>query len=141
MSWTTINQPIDGRYTIEIDNLTDQSEFKIFAYDQQAKVQTFIPEKNNLSSQKIIVDWQKNGDSQFTTAFSWQNFLIELNQLDKQQLIDQPVYQRLMKLANYAKQADQVTWPRYKNYLKNILQLAKNNQNEEKITELLLLLD
>jgi hypothetical protein len=64
-----------------------------------------------------------------------------LSSLHHDQLIDQPIFIRLQTLVKQAKQADQTTWSRYKNYLKNILELVKNQSNLVEIQFLQHLLD
>ena len=140
-SWqfTMFNQPVDGEYKLLIEGAQTDSDLQILVYNQIAEVQDLTPLKNeqlNFADLKIPLKFTKLNGGELIDQFDWEAFLTGLANLYQTQLINQQTFVRLQTLAQLAQPVDRTTWPRYQTYLKNILELAKNPQNLEKINAL-----
>jgi hypothetical protein len=89
VNFTVIEKPTSGEYIVEfinqdtenINNI-DNLEIiipEIYAYSADAEVSVFTLENNDLIKQKIIIDFEKNGQSSFNYFFYWDYFLEKLN--------------------------------------------------------------
>jgi hypothetical protein len=145
-SWqfSVVNQPADDTYQLSLDGAQADGDVQILIYNREAEAQNLTPlknETNDFAQLNLELQFSKTSGGTLIDQFSWEAFLTQLSSLHHDQLIDQPIFIRLQTLVKQAKQADQTTWSRYKNYLKNILELVKNQSNLVEIQFLQHLLD
>jgi len=119
---TILAKPTEGNYVLEFSNLQSLALPKVLAYADTAEVTEFSLENNNLTKQKIILDFKKNRPSAITYLLSWDDFLTAVETAFQHQLISLTAKTRIVERVKLIQQAENTTaYDRQVNYLTNLL--------------------